>query len=262
MSIEAFLNNFEVVFLIFCRVGGIFVTAPFYGSRNISITIKSIVAFFIALTMFPVINKIGFYKAPLVFLEYVLLIFQELGIGLIIGLCAAIIFAAFSLSGQFYSLQMGLGMIEVIDPLAQIQVPVLGQILGIIATFIFFICGGHHLLLMAVFKSYELLPAITINSFAPLYKNIVDIFAHSFVLGFSIALPITGIMYILDIAIGLCSKASPQMNIMILGWPLKVLIGFLTLTILLPTLFNMGIDIFDNLFDRIYKLLLEMGRVA
>lgn len=262
MGIEAFLNNFEVVFLIFCRVGGMFITAPFYASRNISMTVKSTIIFFIALTMFPVINKIGFYKAPTVFLEYVLLIFQELGIGLIIGLCAAIIFAAFSLSGQFYGLQMGLGMIDVIDPLAQIQVPVLGQVLGIIATFIFFICGGHHLLLIAVFKSYELLPAITINSFAPLYKNIVDIFAYSFVLGFSIALPIIGIMYILDIAIGLCSKASPQMNIMILGWPLKILIGFLTLTILLPTLFNMGTDILDNLFDRIYKLLLEMGTVA
>lgn len=262
MGVEAFLNNFEVIFLIFCRISGIFITAPFYGSRNISKTIKSGVVFFIALTMFPVINKIGFYKVPPVFLEYVLLIFQELGIGLIIGMCAAIIFTIFSVSGQFYSLQMGLGMINVIDPLAQIEVPILGQVLGIIATFIFFICGGHHLLLMAVFRSYELLPAMTINSFAPLYKNIVDIFVSSFILGFSIALPIIGIMYILDIAIGLCSKASPQMNIMILGWPLKILIGFLTLTLLLPTLFSMGRDIFDNFFDRIYKLLLEMGTVV
>ncbi|MDI6785744.1 MAG: flagellar biosynthetic protein FliR [bacterium] len=257
---EAFLNNFEVVFLILCRVSGIFVSSPFYGSRTIPKSIKSVLVLFIALTMFPVINKIGFYKVPTAFLEYILLIFQELGIGLIIGICATIVVNVFSISGGFYSLQMGIGMINVIDPLAQVQVPILGQLLGIIAVLIFLLCGAHHLLLIAVFKSYELLPAITISSFGPLCKNIIDMFVNSFVLGFSIALPIIGIMYILDIAIGLCSKASPQMNIMILGWPLKILIGFLTLAILLPTLFSMGIDIFDNLFNRIYKLLFEMGK--
>lgn len=262
MGIEAFLNNFEIVFLIFCRISGIFFSSPFYGSRNISKLVKSVIILLIALTMFPVVNKIGFYKIPPTFLEYTLIIFQELGIGLIIGICASIVFATFSLSGQFYSLQIGLGMIEVIDPLAQIQVPILGQMLGIIATFIFFICGAHRLLLIAIFKSYELLPAITISSFGPLCKNIIDIFANSFVLGFSIALPVVGIMYILDVAIGLCSKASPQMNIMILGWPLKILVGFLTLTILIPTLFSMGVDIFDDLFERIYKLLFEMGRAT
>ncbi|MBU2599764.1 flagellar biosynthetic protein FliR [bacterium] len=258
-NIEVFLNSFEIIFLIFCRVSGMFVSAPFYGAISIPMTVKNAIAFFIALTMFPIIAKMGYFKIPPTFFGYSLLIVQELSIGLIIGFCTTIVFTLFAASGELYSTQLGLGMINVVDPLSQIQIPIIGQLLGIVGTLIFFLCQAHYLLLMAIFKSYELLPSLTVNSFSPLCKNIIDLFVNSFILAFSLALPIIGVVFICTVAIGLSSKASPQMNIMVLGWPIQILLGFITLTILLPIIFNLGYDAFDNLFERISKMFLEMG---
>jgi flagellar biosynthetic protein FliR len=180
-------------------------------------------------------------------------------VGLSIGFICSLIFVLFQVSGQFYSIQMGFGILNVLDPLHQTQMPIIGQFLGLLALLIFLVVGGHHMMLEAVCESYKHLPTFTMNSAGPLASGVAKTFAYMFTTAFKVGMPIIGIMILCDIAMGLLAKAAPQLNVMMFGWPIKTIVGVITLFILMPMLFTISADIFRECFVRIKEILIAMG---
>lgn len=257
---EIFVTQFQIFLLILARISGIFIDTPFFGNINVPFEVRGGLALFISLVIFPgLVDNLG-VEIPSSMVAYGLLLIQEFLIGMFIGFAVSIMFSLFQLTGEFYSLQMGLGIINVLDPLAQIELPIIGQLLSLFGILIFFLVGGHHLVIMAVYKSYELVPSLTLTSFEPMAIGLVDIFVRMFTIACMLALPIIGVLFLCSVAMGILSRAAPQMNIMMLGWPVNIFVGMATLIILIPMFYGAGQNIFEELFTSIDKILYSISR--
>ena len=168
--------------------------------------------------------------------EYYLLVLREVTIGLYIGFLVSIIFAAFQLSGQFFAVQIGFGISEVLDPIGQISVPLIGQLKNMIGLLVFMVIYGHHFLIEAVYRSYELAPIVSISRgfTGSLFKYLMHSFSGMFVVAMKIALPVVGTIFLISVTMGVLGKVAPQMNIMMLGFPFKIIVSFCVLFLITP----------------------------
>lgn len=256
---ELWVTQFQKFFLVLARISGIFVMAPFFGSLNILPRIKAGLALFISLTIFGVVSQ-QISLVPNDLLTYSLLVFSEVVIGLIIGFMATLVISAFQISGELYSVPMGFGIVSTIDPLSQIEQPIISQIIGLFALLVFLGFGGHHMMLLALYKSYEIAPVLTLEDCSAVTKTIVTTFVAMFLTAVKISLPVMGVLFLVTLAMGLLAKAAPMMNIMVLGWAITILSGLITLILLFPLLAKVAVSLFDRLFYDIDNLLIVIGK--
>jgi flagellar biosynthetic protein FliR len=257
---ELFVTQFQKFFLVLARISGIFVMAPFFGSVNILPRIKAGLAIFISLTIFGVVSK-HINIVPNDLLTYSLLVFSEVVIGLIIGFMATLVISAFQISGELYSVPMGFGIVSTIDPLSQVEQPIIGQIIGLFALLLFLGFGGHHMMLIAICKSYETVPVLSLDACNIVAKTITTTFAGMFLTALKISMPVMGVLFLVTLGIGLLAKAAPMMNIMVLGWAITIVAGIITLIFLFPLLAKVGVSLYERLFYDIDNLLIALGKV-
>ena len=179
-------------------------------------------------------------------LDYVLLVVGEALLGVLTGFFISIIFASFSTAGQFFSYQMGFGVSEVYDALAQIENPLMGQFLNFIAVLLFLqIKGFHTLFLGGVLRSFQ-----SINCFMFLEKQ--ELLTSFLITNLST-------LFLVHVSMGLLSKAAPQMNLLSEGFPITILLTFFLLTVSLPFMANLFVRIMENGFAVFESLLIRAG---
>ena len=173
---------------------------------------------------------------------YILIVLEQAAIGIFIGIVMQFLFAAYQLAGEFFSVQMGFGISEVLDPLSQISLPVIGTLKNLIALFVFFVSGAHTYLVQALAFSIERVPHLGFSFLKQgvthnhLFKFFALLSGGMFITALKIALPIIGCLLLVSVTLGILSKAAPQMNMLVLGFSAKIVIGFLVLAILAPLL--------------------------
>jgi flagellar biosynthetic protein FliR len=129
---------------------------------------------------------------------------------------------------------MGFGFVNVVDPESRIQVPIIGQFLLILATLLFLVLNGHHWLIRAIIKSIEVIPLGSVHFDPALIWRINGLFKDIFLIAFKLAAPVAMCLFLVDVAYGIISRAIPQMNILIVGFPLKIGLGLVLLVSFLP----------------------------
>ncbi len=160
METDVLLQNLELFILIFVRIFALISIAPLLSSTGLPGIAKVGLALFTAMVVFPWVAEQG-YIIPQSGFAYAMVMVGEIVIGLILGFMLTVIYSAFLLSGQLYSMQMGFGASMVYDPLAQIQIPLMGQFINLMAMLIFVIVGGFQkIFLMGVLKSFESIKAV------------------------------------------------------------------------------------------------------
>lgn len=250
--LEYFVTNFQAFLLVLVRINAMIMIAPFFSSGVIPFRLKAMLSFLITLIVFPVITA-GGAKVTSNTGIYFLLVFQEAMIGVYIGFLVSIVFSAFQLSGQYYAAQIGFGINEVFDPLSQVSVPVIGQLKNFIGLLVFLMINGHHFMIEAVCRSFELAPAFGLGRAAAggYLKYISYTFSGMFIVALKIALPIVAVSFLISVAMGVLAKAAPQMNIMMLGFPFQIFGAFLLLIVTTPLI----IKIMQVGIERSFKLL-------
>lgn len=208
--------------LVMMRITGLLTTAPIFQSRNLPAVTRVGWAFLVSLVLTPVLPGVIDLEHPAVL---ILMVVQELLIGLLMGFVVNIIFAAFQVAGQMIEVPMGFGLVNVLDPMTGTQMPLVGQVKHIIALWIFLLVNGHHTLIRALVESYRLLPAGKPPFFAHGVELIVKVFSGMFLLAFRIALPIVGVLFLTTVGLGILVRMIPQINVFTVGLPLKVLVG-------------------------------------
>jgi len=251
-----FVYHFQVFMLVLIRMNVMFSVAPFFSSDIIPFRVRAIVSFLVAIVIFPTISAKGYYISGNMG-EYFLMVVREVAIGLYLGFLIGLIFSAFQLAAQFFSLQLGFGMSEVLDPLSQISIPVLGQLFNLIALLVFLYIGGHHFLIQAVYRSYELAPVMTFNieTMGKLFQFLASSFTEMFSVALRISLPILSILFLLTISMGVLAKAAPQMNILMLGLPINVTISYGLLIIVSPMIIKLIRVALERSFDIMNRVL-------
>lgn len=247
-----FVYHFQVFLLVLVRLNAMIVIAPFFSSGVIPFRLKALLSFFLSLTIFPIIFNRGF-ALPDNMGEYALLVLSNAAIGVYIGFLVSVIFSAFQLSGQYFAVQIGFGINEVIDPLAQVSVPIVGQLKNLIGILVFLSINGHHVLINAITRSFELAGTVGLQKSATggLFKYLMHSFSGMFVVALKIALPVVGTVFLVTVTMGVLAKAAPQMNIMMLGFPFKIVVAFAMLVVISPLV----VRIMQVSLERTFKFL-------
>ncbi len=255
VPLDFLLDMWDVFLLIFVRVTGLFVISPIFGRQNLPAYYKIGFSFMMSIILsytvsFP--SLAAYNSMPL----YIILLAKEFIIGLAIGYLSYFILTSIYLAGQMIDLHIGFGMVSVFDPDTNIQIPVTANFYFILTMLMFLAIDGHHLLICTLTDSFSILP---IGSKLIIEQNMLNfvlkLFGSVFAISFKIAAPVTAAVLIADLALGVLAKAVPQVNVFIVGLPLKIFIGLLVIFFTLTAFRNIVHVLMGGMQDEIVSFL-------
>lgn len=244
------LARADIFMLIFIRFIGFMVISPVFGIRNIPAMTKVGFSVLLSLLVFTSGNIESVTLEDSI-IGYFLVMIKEFFVGVSIGYVVFLIFNIMYLAGFLSDQQIGLTMANVFDPVSMIQVPISGNLYYLIMCAFLVAAGAHRMLISSVFYSFEALPigsAVVVGN-SNIFAVIIELMSHFFSVGVLVALPVTGVMLVLDVALGIMARAVPKMNIFAVGMSVKVLIGLSVVWIISPML--------SMVYDMLYKLITQ-----
>jgi flagellar biosynthetic protein FliR len=249
--IISFFNQVDVLMLVMVRVSAFFIFLPVLSGASIPLQFRVFLAFLMSMAIFAsgTVTSVTYHDSPA---GLVMLIIAEVLTGAVMGFILFFVFNTILFAGQFIDFSMGFAMVNVLDPVQQIQVPVMGNVLYLTVSAFLVVTGGLHVFISVFFKSFELLPIGTafIIGNAPLADFILWMFVGFVILAVQMALPIVGTMLIIDVCLGIMVKSVPSMNVFVVGMPLKVLVGlFLVFSVMIPSLNSIYSNVFSYALD-------------
>lgn len=155
-------------------------------------------------------------------------------VGLALGFMVSLVFSSLYLAGQLIDVPMGFGMVSLFDPHSGDHVPMLAQFQNALAVLLFFTLNGHHTVLAAISKSFAIVPIGHGQISAGVLQVVFGAFVGLFTLSLRIALPIMAAVFLTDVALGIITRAVPQMNVFVIGFPVKIAVGLLVYLFTLP----------------------------
>ncbi|WP_139891239.1 flagellar biosynthetic protein FliR [Bacillus sp. D386] len=255
---EEIVPKFSVYLLIFVRLASFFMTMPIFSYRTIPAQHRLGISALLAWIMYYTVSSPVFEIDGL----YLLLVLKEALVGLMIGFFAYMMFSAVQTAGGFIDFQMGFSMANVIDPQTGVQSPLMGQYLYTFALLFLLAIDGHHLLLDGIFYSYEFIPLST--DFLPFGNEqiltlMIQFFTQSFIIAFQMSIPIVGSLFLVDIALGIVARTVPQMNIFVIGFPIKIFVSLILLTITMGTILLLVKGLLNTTLEGMRSLMHLLG---
>lgn len=251
------LINLPLFLLVLVRILAFFVMMPLFSYRTVPLPFKIGFGFFLALI---VVSSIKSVQIPLDDI-YVLLLLKEIVIGLFTGFVAYLILAAIQIAGGFIDFQMGFAIANVIDPQTGSQSPLSGQYFYMISLLFLLSVDAHHLLIDGIYYSYQLIPAerfisLGNQSFADFT---IHAFSQMFLIAFQMSIPIVGCLFLVDIALGMIARTVPQMNIFVVGLPIKILVSFIAISFFLTLYIGLAKRLFEYMFRTLHEFMQLLG---
>jgi flagellar biosynthesis protein FliR len=223
--------------VVLFRVAGIMIFAPFYNGTAFPAQIKVVLPLIVALTLAPMVPQAQL-PLELGVAQGVIVLLGEVLVGMMLGLVASFVFGALQLAGQVIGFQLGYSLVNVIDPNTMVETSVISILNNLIGMMLFLLINGHHWFFQAVSESLIYVPVGGVHLHGPLVQEVVKLSGQVFGSGLRIAGPVVAVTVIADVVVGIIARAAPQINILIVGMPVKTLVGLATLSIafyFLPT---------------------------
>ena len=231
--------GFDGYLLAFIRISTFLFAAPPFRQRGIPPQVKIGLAGLMAILVAPSIAFDGEFTR-----HWIALVVQEVGVGMLLAFIVSLVFAAIHFSGQLTDFPIGFGLATVFDPQSGMQLPVFSQFYNVLATIIFFAVDAHLWILRALSQSFHYLPfnsffslEFTMEAFAALGKNL-------FVIGFQIAALVMGTIVLVDVALGVITRVVPQLNVFVMGFPIKNLLGMFVIILAIPAYVALAAKLF------------------
>lgn len=247
LSVDEIIGWLTVFYWPFLRISALFMATPVFGARTVPVRIRIILALLVTLLLLPTLPDTTGLD-PLSPTGLVITV-QQILIGVLMGLTLHIMFAALVMAGMITATTMGLGFASTVDPQNGVQVTVLGQYYMIIATLLFLSVDGHLLLLSVLADSFIAIPLSGGLLPAEVIWNLVVFSAEMFLSALLIALPIMIGVLLVNLGLGVVTRAAPQLNIFAVGFPATMLTGFVLVLLCQPLLSPLLMDLFSNTFD-------------
>jgi len=215
------------------RILGFVAIAPFFGNQAISMPIKVAMGILLAMMIAPAAPAMP--TVDLLSLRGILIIAEQMIIGLAIGLMMQIIFSAIEMAGQISGMTMGFGFATNYDPQSAGSTIVISQLMGILALLVFLSMNGHLIMISALLESFYAFP-VTAEPRMIDGMTIAIWGAKLFSISLQLSLPIVATLLITNFALGILTKSSPQLDIFCIGFPIPLCVGFLVIMLMLPTM--------------------------
>jgi len=257
-------DDLGVALLVLVRVVAMMQVAPLFSSPAIPQPGRLGLALFIAVIALPGVID-GGYPVPASAVQFALLLIGEALVGVLLGFLVLLGFTALQTAGQFISLPVGFGVVELLDPFAAGRSPLLGQLFHVLAVMAFLSVGGlHRLMLDGVAGSFHALRAADlVVSFAAgtgrgaglLLHTVAGSLGRLFGTAMAIALPIFAALLLVSLALALLARVAPYMNLLMLGLPLSLGAGLVILLVTLPLLLTAAAAALDDGFATLRRIL-------
>lgn len=234
------------------RVSAMVSAAPVFGTRSVPIKVKVMTALAITSVLVPIlpVPEVDVFN-PL----SVLIIAQQILIGLIIGFTVQLVFSAVITGGQIVAMQMGLGFSLMVDPQNGAQSPVLSQFYILMVMLIYLSIDGHLVLVEVLAESFKTMPISAQGLIADDFMQVVRWGANIFAGGMAIALPAIASLLVVNVAFGIMTRSAPQLNIFAIGFPITMMLGFSLVMVTLPNIAPKSISLFSEVYHLIQSIL-------
>jgi len=251
------LGFFTAIILISLRLLAFILVVPVFFPKGTPPILKVMFTVILAYIIAP---GLGYGNLNNINNNFQLIIYavSEFTTGLTLGFITSICFDCIRIAGSLIDMNIGLSMLSMFDPNANSNVTFMERLLYWFSLVIFFIVDAHHVLIKALVESFNTVSLgrfiISQNS----AMHIVEVFINYFELGLRIAIPIVLIIILTDLTLGLVAKTVPQLNVMILGLPIKILLGLSVISLSLPFFYEIIGVAFNNIpasIRQLYKLL-------
>jgi len=250
------LATIPIFLLVFARVLAFFLTLPLFSYRTIPTLYKLGIAFFLSMIIVVTLQDDAITLDD----NYVLLLLKEITVGLLTGLIAFLIVSAMQVAGGFIDFQMGFAVANVIDPQTGAQSPLIGQYFYMFTLLFLLSVNGHHLLIEGIVQSYELIPLDQLITFQNgLSYFSITTFNRMFLIAFQIAIPLVGCLFLVDVALGIMARTVPQLNVFVVGLPLKITVSFTVLFFFLAIYVSLVRYLFSVMFETMRDLMIILG---
>jgi flagellar biosynthesis protein FliR len=242
----------QVFFLVLTRVMAVIIHIPNLGGSTIPNQIRIALGLVLAAILVPW-TPLGADVQSMALLAFAVAILREIIIGTLIGYAAILTFGAISIASETLGIGSGFGSDRIFNPALEQSVTPIGQLFVVISTLYFMAINGHQIAIMALQKSFTLLP---VNSPLPAFsvETLLRNTAQIVVVGIQIAFPIFAALLLTDITLGLLSRVSPQVQVYFLGLPIKIGLSLFGLGLSLSLFFPHFNDLFSNLGSRMLSM--------
>jgi flagellar biosynthesis protein FliR len=231
------LNEIQLIAfgLILLRMSGFVFTAAILNSPSISIPLKILLSLVLTMTMFNTVAT----NSVLVDLKamedsLISLAAKEAIIGISLGFATRIFFFAINMAGEMISVAMGLGQAQMFNPMMGAMGNVMEQFFVALATLLYMGLNGHHFMIEGISDSFQVISLASLNMKAIGYYEVAKYTQEFFIFGIKIAAPVMISMLVVQVGVGILSRAVPQVNVLMTAAPVTILLGFGILFISLP----------------------------
>ena len=216
-------ENIVAFMLLFFRFAAMFLAAPIFSHRNIPVNIKAAMAFFFTIVFYASMPELTIaINLPSILLA----ILSEFMLGLVVGIILLLAYNVITFAGGQISFMMGFSMASAIDPQTGISMPIISQFLSLVGLMVLLALDLHHWILLFVDSSLGAIPLGGFLMSEDLFNYIIYATSRMFLVGFMIAFPIIALSWLADIIFGMLMKTMPQFNLLVIGFPIKIMVAF------------------------------------
>ena len=228
--------NFWIFFQVLARVSAVIAIAPVFGAREVPAQVKTGMALMLSRVLSPIAAPaLTRYPLPTTLYGFTATIAGDAVVGLLIGFVMSLVLSAVQMAASVLDIQVGFSMAQTLNPeIGELSAP-LTQLQSMYALLLFLLARGHYLTIEGLAHSFTALPAqaVAIGTGGAL-RSFTDVTYGMLVDALEIAAPAGAVLLAVDLSFAFVSRAMPQMNVFVVGMPVKSLVGLTTLVVVLP----------------------------
>lgn len=237
----------------FFRITALFMSMPVVGTRLVTARVRVVLGITVTLLVVPLLPSMP--SIPPLSLASLVIIIQQIIIGITIGFFLQVMFHLFVLAGQFMAMKMGLGFASMNDPANGVTVTVVSQYYLILITLLFLSVNGHLAVFQMVIESFSTFPVSDRGLSADVFLQIASSGTWMFSRALLVAMPVLTSLLVVNLAFGVMSRAAPQMNVFAVGFPITLLFGLILIWYSMPSFLPNYHLFMEEGFNVLYNIL-------
>lgn len=244
------------ILLITLRILAVFSVSPiFKRAPSIAKIVLSICTAYILFGIMDISEPLEYRGV----LEYALACLKELCLGATFSMIMYMCMSCVYLAGHMVDLNLGFGFSQLYDPVTNNQANITSILLNAAIILMFFTTDAHHMMFMLLKETFVEIPPGAAAFDSDFVVTLTEVFVQSFTIGMQISLPIVAVTLVIEVLLGVVMKSIPQLNFFIVGFPIKIIVGFMILYIIMPIFANYSGTVFEFMFTAIQRVFDQIG---
>lgn len=235
------------------RISALFMSMPVVGTRLVTARVRVVLGITVTLLVVPLLPPMP--SIPPLSMASLVIIIQQIIIGITLGFFLQVMFHVFVLAGQFMAMKMGLGFASMNDPASGVTVTVVSQYYLILTTLLFLSVNGHLAVFQMVIESFSTFPVSDRGFSADVFLQIASSGSWMFSRALLVAMPVLTSLLVVNLAFGVMSRAAPQMNVFAVGFPITLLFGLILIWYSMPSFLPNYHLFMEEGFNVLYNIL-------